>query len=452
MITIAERVGFRQNEPVSDVAETLMQAGMSEGAAQDKALLFRAVERELPHFSRAERFRWFVPGRILLLGKDTDCVGGRSLLCAAERGYCVAAAPRSDMLVRITDVVKGQTLTLHLSSHQSRLTETAGKSAVKLLSRLSHDFPTLVCGADIVFASDLPSSAGMGGSSAPLIAIFDALFTVNRLHGEESLAHIRSPEKIARYLTRVEMGGRHPAEMQSSSDGASSIGEEYAAILLSRPHQAVQVTSFPGVVEGNIGLPAQCVFAVASTGVDTEEARSRQAGRVTQEISSILDLWRAASRTNPHSLLEALRSSPDTADRFRDALRNVQDSSDQKRRLGRFEQIYMESEVIIPKAVAALAADDLSGFSELVDESQAAWERWLGNQESATAWLARQARSLGAHASSTFGQGSVWALVERVDAEKFSQRWRKSCADMPHSGARLTQFLVTEAGPAVVKG
>ena len=50
------------------------------------------------------RMRWFVPGRIEVLGKHTDYAGGRSLLCAVERGFCVTAVPRDDDVMRVVDV------------------------------------------------------------------------------------------------------------------------------------------------------------------------------------------------------------------------------------------------------------------------------------------------------------------------------------------------------------
>src|SRR5690349_11918029 len=44
---------------------------------------------------------YFVPGRIELFGKHTDYCGGRSLLCAIDRGFAVLARPRSDNRVRV---------------------------------------------------------------------------------------------------------------------------------------------------------------------------------------------------------------------------------------------------------------------------------------------------------------------------------------------------------------
>ena len=54
-------------------------------AAQERAdaALTRLAGRRTP-------MRLFVPGRIEVLGKHTDYAGGRSLTCAAERGFSVA--------------------------------------------------------------------------------------------------------------------------------------------------------------------------------------------------------------------------------------------------------------------------------------------------------------------------------------------------------------------------
>src|SRR5271157_5844088 len=84
------------------VAERLIAAGMSEAEARAKASSFAALESHLTATS-GEPLRWFVPGRIEVLGKHTDYAGGRSLLCTAERGFCVAAVARQDPLIRITD-------------------------------------------------------------------------------------------------------------------------------------------------------------------------------------------------------------------------------------------------------------------------------------------------------------------------------------------------------------
>jgi galactokinase len=121
--------------------------------------------------------------------------------------------------------------------------------------------------------------------------------------------------------------------------------------------------------------------------------------------------------------------------------------------MNRFEQFLLESETIIPQAGDALARGDLKSFGSLVDQSQHATEHLLGNQVPETVWLAAEARALGAHAASAFGAGfggSVWALVDRSDAEHFATRWRQAYQHSGHNAGRNSQFLITAAGPPMI--
>jgi galactokinase len=354
--------------------------------------------------------------------------------------------------VRIKDVVRGQSFTLQIASDQSLPFDIPGASPGKLVRRLSQDFPGLRRGADISFASDLPSLAGMGSSSALMIAIFHALSTVNRIaEADDYSTNIRTHEELASYLNCVENGERYRLLAGGTGVVTSRGGQDQAAMLLSRPRQAIQVVSSPVRLEEAVMLPSNCVFAVAATGVRAEESGSERTSRAEREFNSILSVWRSVSGTNPRSLSEALSSTPDATDRIRLALKDTLDGSDSQSWLKRFEQFHLESEVIIPQATAALAGGNLARFGELVDESQAAAERWLENQRPEATWLVQQARSVGAYAAFASDAGaSVWALVERNDAEDFLKRWRKSHAGFSQAGTSLTQFFVTEAGPAVV--
>ena len=149
---------------------------------------------------------------------------------------------------------------------------------------------------------------------------------------------------------------------------------------------------------------------------------------------------RLQDRARP-TLAAAATSSPDAPDRLRAALRETKDS---QWLLTDSTSSGLESEVIIPQAVDALASHDLRRFGDLVDESQAAAETLLGNQVPETMWLARRARELGAYAASAFGAGfggSVWALVSREDAMEFARRWREDYEHRPHTAARASDFL-----------
>ena len=112
----------------------------------------------------------------------------------------------------------------------------------------------------------------------------------------------------------------------------------------------------------------------------------------------------------------------------------------------RFTQFVTESFDIIPSATDAFARGDLTAFGRLVDRSQQGAEEGLGNQVPATVALARSARALGAAAASAFGAGfggSVWALVDAMDAERFGQEWLAGYAREFPAAARRAEVLVT---------
>ena len=59
---------------------------------------------------RRPPWAWFVPGRIEVLGKHTDYAGGRTMVAAAERGFCFVALPRDDRQIVVIDAASGETI------------------------------------------------------------------------------------------------------------------------------------------------------------------------------------------------------------------------------------------------------------------------------------------------------------------------------------------------------
>jgi len=90
---------------MTDVSTRLREAGMSAAEAIRKREMFEEVDRALASLGVQPdaAVRYWVPGRIEVLGKHTDYAGGRSLLCAIERGFCFAAIPRPDDILRMHD-------------------------------------------------------------------------------------------------------------------------------------------------------------------------------------------------------------------------------------------------------------------------------------------------------------------------------------------------------------
>src|SRR5215475_13080954 len=131
-------------------------------AAEQKSQLFNAADDAhdamRPESSAVRRF--WVPGRIEVLGKHTDYAGGRSLLCAVERGFCVTASPRTDDVLHVTDVRNSVDARFVVSEQQPDETRWRNYIAT-VCRRVARNFPGAMRGADVAFASDLPRSAGL---------------------------------------------------------------------------------------------------------------------------------------------------------------------------------------------------------------------------------------------------------------------------------------------------
>jgi galactokinase len=439
---------------VSNAALTLVNAGMGEAQARAKASLFSAAQDAL--HGRAA-WGWFVPGRIEILGKHTDYAGGRSLLCAAERGMCVVAAPRGDAAVRIEDVVRRQALETAFSEQL----ETASgwhHYAATVIRRLARNFGGNLRGADIAIASDLPPAAGMSSSSVLMIGVFTALSAVNELAGRsEYREDIRTAEELAAYLACMENGQSFGSLEGDQGVGTFGGSEDHTAILCSRAGHAAQYRFSPVTLERRIRVPAESVFVIATSGVaanKTSGARERY-NRASLGAAAVLRAWNAASGRSDSTLYAAVTHAHDAPERIREALARHADgcfSAEQLR--ARFDQFFLESQAAVPAGAAALAMGAFEVFGKVADCSQAAAERLLGNQVPETVELARSARDLGALAASAFGAGfggSVWALIAAEDAKWFPGAWQAHYRMRFPAAAATAEFFVTAAGPPLVE-
>lgn len=234
-------------------------------------------------------------------------------------------------------------------------------------------------------------------------------------------------------------------------------GQDHTAIVTSRAGQLVQYSFCPVRFERSVTLPDDFIYVIAVSGVVADETGTAKAryNRTSQAVRSILEIWNAASGSTAVTLAEAAACTPDGPDRIRDALRHsCSGGPDPDWLIRRCEQFWLESENIIPTASNALARRDLQAFGTLVDQSQDATDKLLGNQVPETIWLAREARTLGAHAASAFGAGfggSVWALVNRTAAQDFARRWQQAYRNSRQPAAPNSQFFVTAAGPPMLQ-
>ncbi len=420
-----------------------------------KAALLPAVRSALAAAgAREECCAWFVPGRIEVLGKHTDYAGGRSLVCAVEQGFVVAASPRSDDVVRVIDVAGGGQIDLPLAAGSGLLPGGWMRYAATVVRRVSRNFPSATRGADVAFLSDLPLASGMSSSSALMVSIFFAVAGVNRLEEDEAYRReMSSAEDLAAYLATIENGHSFGALTGDGGVGTFGGSEDHTAMLCCRPGLLSQYSFCPVRHERDVPCPPGRRFVVAVSGIRAEKtgAAKDAYNRASLAVRAIVDLWRAASGRDDRSLAEAVER-VGAAEVRATIERTPADGFTTPVLLDRFDQFVAESAVIIPAASDALSRGDVGAFGRLVDRSQALAERCLGNQVAETIALARLARELGAEAASAFGAGfggSVWALVADDEADAFARNWARAYRT---AFPRVEPaFLVTRAGAAAAR-
>ena len=443
-----------------EVREQLVSSGLSDAQASGKARLFvEATDalREMGASSDSVHY-YFVPGRIEFLGKHTDYAGGRSLICALERGFCVAASARDDGRVRITDAAQNDRVEFSIGPELIPRAGHWSNYPMTVASRIAQNFKGPLLGADIAFVSDLPLAAGLSSSSALIIAVFASLARINALdQRDEYKNNIHSLEDLAGYLGSVENGQTFGSLAGSKGVGTFGGSQDHTAILCCRPGELSQYSFCPVRHERSIALPANHVFVIGVSGVLAVKtgAALEKYNRVARLASEVLAVWQSATGLTAASLMTAATSSTDAPERMREALISSRSPAfSPKELLGRFEQFLTECTEIIPGVAQSLAAGELDKVGAMVDRSQDGAERLLRNQVPETIALTRIARELGAVAASAFGAGfggSVWAMVRTDRAESFRLEWAERYRARFPEAAKKSAFFSTCAGPSMIE-
>ena len=461
--------------PVSreHILARLREAGFSaENASVKAAYLARCDEALDDMGARVEgRITVWAPGRIEVFGKHTDYAGGRSLLTAVDRGFCVRAAPRADRMIHVHghDPLAGSpSVDFALRSALPLDATTAAPDGhwsqyiATVVRRVAHNFPDANTGVDMAFSSDLPQAAGASSSTALMISVFIAIAAVNRLPETAAWqASLGSPEDLAGYLGAMEMGGAYRA--LAGLDGVGTLGgsQDQTAILCSAPERVVDYGWMPVRALGSYALPASHRFVVAHSGIVAEKsagARERY-NRVSLMVRHLLASWNASTGRADHSLAAAAESSATAHGQLRALVPAIATPAFSAEALRmRLDQFLLETYTLVPAAAAAFAAQDWPALATTAAHSQRAAEEWLGNQVAETSALVRLAREHGAIAASAFGAGfggSVWALVpaDRLTAgdDEFAAGWEAAYArEFPVTASRA-MFFATAAGPPAMQ-
>ncbi len=396
----------------------------------------------------AEEVRWFVPGRIEVLGKHTDYAGGRTLVAAVDRGVTISCSPApgaTGILARST-AVPGE-LRIIAGADPQLPAGHWGRYVQTVVDRLSDNFGALSPCA-ITVSSDLPLASGMSSSSALVSSLVLALADANGFTGSDRWArNVADRADLAQYLACFENGMSFKELPGAAGVGTFGGSEDHTAMVFSEADRLGQFRFCPIRLEKRVAFPPDLAFVVLVSGVAAEKTGAARdlynlASLSTREI---LSRWNEATGRRDAVLADALEADPQAGRLHRLV-------SDDDRLTRRLDHFLAESEQIIPAATDALEAGDLEAFGAAVDDSQRIAETLLGNQVPETIALARIARrDLEAVASCSFGAGfggSVWAAVPRTDAEDFAAEWlRRYALQFPEAAGRAST-MVTRPGPS----
>lgn len=402
---------------------------------------------------------FFVPGRIEVLGKHTDYAGGASITCATTRGFRLSARPgrTGGVSVQSADGRFAVDLPLDPEVHAGGW----ANYVATVIRRVVRNAPGAVRPADLVFESDLAPAAGMSSSSAFMIAIFLGLDAASEGRLRESIADVaHSLSELAEYLACIENGasyGRLEGERGVGTRGGS---QDHTAILCSRAGRLRRYRYAPYAEEGDWDFWPGHSIVVAASGVVAAKtgAAMEDYNRASWLASEAAAAWSLAMGQPARHLADVLGADPDAAEtvrRFaaRGGAGNVHSadlSSHSGDALSRRIRAFAVEMECVERASHALAAGDLATFAAATRDSQAATEALLGNQVPETKHLAATAERYGAVAASAFGAGfggSVWALVESNEADRFIRYWRADyAAAFPEAESR-SAFVAESAGP-----
>jgi galactokinase len=394
----------------------------------------------------------FVPGRIELFGKHVDYGGGTSLTCAIDQGITAEVETVDALVIDLEDDRTGRRARVPLSRDSRPGGGHGGTYVAAVARRLARDFAPLRAGVRVVSSSTLPRSAGLSSSSAFVTLLTLALAEANGLTSRpEWKAHLGTRLALAEYCGAIETGAAFGPWAGERGVGTRGGAQDHVAILCNDAGMIGAYSYLPATLVGQATFPPHWALLVAVSGVRATKTGGAQAdyNRAADLVHGLLRRWNAVSGRADCSLAAALGSRPDAPAMLERLARTETDAPALTARLSQFR---VESERVVPGALAAISAADATALGRFAVESQQGAETALGNQIGETSFLARAAMAAGAHAASAFGAGfggSVWAIAERRSASDVLARWRELYAQSFPTRVARSDWLALAASAGV---
>lgn len=410
----------------SQFAERLLDRGLDPAERLAKTRLYDLTVAALAAAGAGDvSYACWVPGRLELFGKHTDYAGGRTLVAAVPKGFAFVATPRQDDEIVVMDAANGEQVSLR---HEGPSFSGWRHYVDVVAARLSRNFPGSAGGVTIAFASDLPRASGMSSSSALVVGISSALIDRWGLPArDEWLGNIRGPYDLASYLACVENGSAFGTLAGDAGVGTHGGSEDHVAMLLGVAGCFSAYAFTPVRHLQDVRVPGDWSVVIASSGVSAEKTGGAQSAynHLADGSRVLLLIW------NEHeppagSLGVALASSPSAGRRLTELVERSSvagwSAESLRRRLAHFQA----EDACVQAAVRAIEEVDVAAVGEISWMSQRNAEQWLRQQVPETSALVEEARSCGAFAACSFGAGfggSVWALAEHENADRFAADW-----------------------------
>jgi len=240
------------------------------GIAGKRRMLASMLRSYLQHFGDQEVRITRAPGRVNIMGRHVDHQGGHCNMIAIDRDVYAVVGDRDDREVhlhniephhfpsrhfQIEDVIcgyEGGDWLDYVNSHHviRRVAEAQGdwSQYVKApLARLQVKYPHRhLRGMNVVVGGDIPIAAGLSSSSAVVVAIAEAVVSINELD--------ISPQQF------VELCGE--AEWYVGTRGGAG---DQAAMKFGRKGHVVQIGCFPFGVTDTVPFPTGHMFVVCDS-------------------------------------------------------------------------------------------------------------------------------------------------------------------------------------------
>jgi len=400
-----------------------------------------------------------VPGRIEVFGRHTDYAGGRTIVCAINRGFLFAAAPRADRRIRMReDSAEFAPAEFELDPNLTPVVGQWANYPMTMARRLERNFPRQLRGVDIAFSSTMPVGSGMSGSSALMMMVYTAIAASNRLEAiPEFRRSIRSPVDLSVYLACAENGQSFRDLAGDRGVGTFGGSEDHAAILNARTGHLSLFSFSPPQLLAEVPWPGDWRMVVAFSGVRAEKTREalekyNMASRRAKDAVGVFN--RLSGRSHP-TLREVVDHEPKPSGEgwLRELDRAAAAAGGMAPALAdRVRQFILEDRTHVPGAIEALNARDIGRFGKLLSDSHRASKRDLWNIVPEVDFLMESACELGAAGASGFGAGfggSIFAVTTADRAEALVECWRGRYQVRFPDRAKEADFFIAQPSPGI---